>query len=72
MSVDSKQRRTGLGRAIVEELCTRARAAGYREVRLETSTAWTDAVDFYRACGFRVTHTEDREGDPSTHMSRVL
>lgn len=58
MSVDAGQRRSGLGRLIVEELIATAKDWGVERVVLETNTVWTGAVAFYRSCGFEVTHIE--------------
>ncbi len=56
MSVRADLRRRGIGRAILTGLCRRARCRGYRRVILETTATWHDAIAFYRAFGFRVTH----------------
>lgn len=58
MSVAVSDRRTGLGRAIVDELVSIASDWPVEAVILETTSAWTDVVAFYRSCGFSVTHTE--------------
>jgi GNAT superfamily N-acetyltransferase len=46
-------RRRGLGRLLVAQLEQMVWKSGGREVGLETHTAWTDAVTFYRAMGYR-------------------
>ncbi len=57
MSVRTDQRRGGIGRAIVDELVDTARGWGVDRVVLETTSAWTDVVNFYLRCGFEITHT---------------
>jgi DNA-binding MarR family transcriptional regulator len=43
----------GLGRRLLHELEQRARALGYRKLRLETERALTEAQQLYRNSGFR-------------------
>jgi ribosomal protein S18 acetylase RimI-like enzyme len=45
-------RRRGVGRLLVAQLEEMVWQSGGREVGLETHTAWTDAVAFYRALGY--------------------
>ena len=59
MSVRPDCRRQGIGWAIVESLTTTAWEWGATRVVLETSTDWTEAVEFYLRCGFVVTHQEE-------------
>lgn len=61
MSVAQAYRRTGLGRRLVGELVTTARGWGMARVVLETSAHWTDVIEFYRRCGFTLTHHEHGE-----------
>ena len=56
MAVRRDRRRRGIGRAMLWTLCWRAYRAGYRRAILETTAHWHDAVAFYRAFGFRITH----------------
>jgi ribosomal protein S18 acetylase RimI-like enzyme len=58
MSVAADLRRQGLGGRVLEELLDRARAAGFRKIILETTSAWTEVIAFYRKNGFRITHRE--------------
>jgi putative acetyltransferase len=58
MSVSADHRRTGLGRRVIDELMTTARAWGVAAVVLETSAHWDEVVSFYRSCGFAITHHE--------------
>ncbi len=46
-------RRRGIGATIVKHLCDAARSLGYREVVLETTAWWEDAIAFYERQGFR-------------------
>lgn len=42
----------GLGRAVLERLVSEARRLGFRQVRLETNKALTEAISLYRSAGF--------------------
>jgi len=59
MSVARPMRRQGIGRQILEALCREAACRGYQQVVLETTATWQEAIAFYRAFGFRVTHQAD-------------
>jgi putative acetyltransferase len=59
MSVVPAMRRRGVGRAVVDELLATARSWGLDRVVLETSAHWDDVVEFYRRCGFVLTHHHD-------------
>ncbi len=59
MSVAGDLRRYGIGRALLQALCTRARAAGLTRIVLETTATWDDAIRFYQRYGFRITHAHD-------------
>ncbi len=58
MSVAFTERRSGLGRLLVDRLVEQAAAWRGREVIVETSAAWTDALAFYWANGFAETRRE--------------
>jgi GNAT superfamily N-acetyltransferase len=53
LGVLPEYRRRGVGRLLMAQLEQLAWHSGGREVALETHTAWTDAVAFYRALGYR-------------------
>ena len=53
MWVSSAVRGLGVGRRLLSELETQARAAGATIVRLETNRALTQAISLYRQSGYR-------------------
>ena len=59
MSVDASLRRQGLGRRMVAALLDAARSRGLREVVVETTHDWHEAVGLYGSCGF-----EEYDRDP--------
>ena len=59
MSVAARTRRRGVGRLILKALLEYARTAGYHRVVLETEEDWSDAITFYRNCGFRAIGYQD-------------
>ncbi len=59
MSVDGRERRKGYGRVLLHALLEKARELGYTQVVLETTATWADAIQFYKANGFRRTHEAD-------------
>ena len=59
MSVARDARRRGLGTALLSALLEDAKERGWCSVRLETTADWKDAVQFYGAFGFELTHYED-------------
>ena len=61
MSVARHLRRQGIGRKMLIELCYRAYLRGFRQVILETTATWKDAIAFYQAFGFQISHYA--EGD---------
>jgi putative acetyltransferase len=67
MSVAPQHRRSGIGRRILEALIEQARAQGFRQVILETTSTWSEVIEFYLRCGFRITHTQ--EGDVYFEMA---
>lgn len=61
MHTSSQVRRQGIGRRLLDELEARATAAGFKELVLETTDDWFDAISFYLACGFKETGRQDGE-----------
>jgi putative acetyltransferase len=59
MSVAASWRRRGIARTILAALCAEARAAGYRQIVLETTATWAGAIAFYQRNGFTITGTHD-------------
>ena len=59
MSVAAGHRRSGHGRQILQALLAAAREDGASRVVLETCDSWEEAVSFYLAAGFRITHYRD-------------
>jgi ribosomal protein S18 acetylase RimI-like enzyme len=55
MRVRPEFQRRGLGRQILEELETRARALDYREIRLDTTEGQVAARRLYESAGYRET-----------------
>jgi GNAT superfamily N-acetyltransferase len=53
MSVATHVRRRGIGTEILQHLRGQARSLGYRELVLETTAWWEDAIAFYECQGFR-------------------
>ena len=72
MSVRIDVRRSGFGRAVVEELVATAGRWGMARVTLETSTRWHDAIAFYRRCGFEITHEISGEFGSDTWFARQI
>ncbi len=72
MSVARRHRRMGVGEAILDHLVATASRRGVRTLVLETSTAWSDAVDFYLRRGFGITHRIEDGPDPSTFLRRDI
>ena len=65
MSTAADHRRRGVGSAVLRTLLAHARERGYSAVILSTVERWDDAVAFYTAAGFRITH---RTGDGDVHF----
>lgn len=59
MSVAKHLRRCGIGRLILERLVECARAAGYRQIVLETTETWDGVIAFYKSYGFRIVGCSD-------------
>ena len=56
MSVKKEKRRQGIGGEILRALCRRAFQRGFTRAILETTATWEEAVAFYQAFGFEITH----------------
>jgi GNAT superfamily N-acetyltransferase len=52
VAVDPERRRQGIGRALVEAAIQRASRRGATHLFMDTSRGYSDARDFYSACGF--------------------
>ena len=72
ISVHASRRRSGLGRAIVDELMATARRWGAAVVVLETSSDWRETVAFYRSCRFVITHHEQGPYCQNTWFRRAV
>jgi ribosomal protein S18 acetylase RimI-like enzyme len=59
-ALDPSLRGRGLGRSLMSELLDEARAAGLRELALETISVLTAAARIYRDAGFRVVWARER------------
>ncbi len=59
MSVAPHMRRQGIATAILQRLLRQAQAAGYRQIVLETTSTWADAIAFYERNGFRAIGSHD-------------
>jgi GNAT superfamily N-acetyltransferase len=58
MYVRAEYRHRGIGQALLKRVTAEARAMGYRKLVLSTAEIQAAAVAFYRAHGFRHTHTD--------------
>ncbi len=56
MSVAASMRRKGIGTMILQELCRRAKEAGFHRIILETNSTWHEVIRFYRGYGFQITY----------------
>jgi putative acetyltransferase len=59
MSVAADTRRRGIGSAILQRLCERAKDDGCKHVVLETTETWSEIIEFYKRSGFHVTNCSD-------------
>jgi len=62
--VDRRRRGRGVGRALLDEVVERVRAAGARALWLETQNVNAPAIRFYRRYGFRLAGLDDSLYDP--------
>lgn len=70
MSVAAARRQHGIGGQILRQLLRHAQAAGYRQVILETTATWQDAVRFYQKAGFCITRFQDGNAYFSIDLAR--
>ena len=61
MSVKKEYRRNGIGKRILDHLINLATIKGHTKVTLETTTTWTEIIDFYTSYGFKITHHENED-----------
>lgn len=59
MSVAADMRRNGIGKMILKRLCENAKIRGYKWLVLETTDTWHEVIEFYKKCGFQITHYLD-------------
>ena len=59
MSVAMDVRHRGVGSRLLERLIREAKAMGMRQLVLETTETWQEAVVFYQRFGFEETHRKD-------------
>ena len=72
MSVHSAHRRLGVGRLVVNELISTARAWGASKIILETTARWHDVVAFYESNGFRIAHLSSSPFGPDAWLELTL
>lgn len=72
--LDSSVRGRGLGRSLLAELLSHARDAGMSRLELETFSALNAAARIYRAAGFELRWSRERDdwGPPVTYQGYVL
>ncbi len=70
MSVDSKIRRAGIGRKILDELVRYAITTGFTSIILETTITWEDAIAFYKSYGFQPTYEKDGDQYFVYHLNK--
>lgn len=66
MSVKKTHQRQGIGQRILKHLETAARQRHFHTILLETTETWDDAISFYLANGYKITHHQN--GD--THFEK--
>lgn len=68
MSVKKAYRRCGIAKLMLNRLENAAREKEYTELRLETNSEWTSAIQFYINNGFQQDYKDDRR----THFTKTL
>ena len=54
VSVHRDYRRQGIGTALVKHLVTVGQQRNMRQIWIETTTGWQDAIGLYQGCGFEI------------------
>lgn len=65
VTVSPKQRRSGIGRQLVQHLLSKAAEKKFSQIVVETNHDWYDAIRLYERCGF-LEYDRDEE---SVHLS---
>jgi ribosomal protein S18 acetylase RimI-like enzyme len=71
MYLDPAARGTGIGRALAETVIERARAAGYRDMVLDTVKSLSAAIALYRSLGFEETSAYYHNPQPDVLYLRL-
>lgn len=72
MSVAPEIRRRGIGGKMPERLCQEAKELGFQRIVLETTSTWSDIIEFYKRFGFRVTHHQEGHFGGEVHLALDL
>ena len=72
MSVAPELRRRGIGEKILARLCQEAKELGFQRIILETTSTWSDVIEFYKRFGFRVTHHQEGPFGGEVHFALDL
>ena len=72
MSVAPELRRRGIGGKILERLFQEAKELGFQRIVLETTSTWSDVIEFYKRFGFRVTHRQEGPFGGEVHFALDL
>ena len=72
MSVASELRGRGIGGKILERLCQEAKELEFQRIVLETTSTWSDVIEFYKRFGFRVTHHQEVHFGGEVHFALDL
>ena len=72
LSVAPEFRRRGIGKQILERLCQEAKELGFQRIVLETTSTWSEAIEFYIRFGFRVTYHQDGHFGDEVHFALDL
>jgi GNAT superfamily N-acetyltransferase len=72
MYVRAGARGRGLGRRLLAELESLARAAGHRRVRLLTTDVLVEALELYRSAGYALASQRERDGRHDYWLEKEL